>query len=460
MNKRFVCFLLVLVLMLSIGITAQAATSAGLIYDETEQLLSEDTQYLGNEYYYLIVDEKGIAVYLDIYTDTGTMASADSIAYAAEYIYVNSGFGYGDDKCGMTLALHMVPAGESWKLDEDDPYALYCSNLPAGLEEAILKDIEDYLKPDAWMGDLSLDQTIMGGLAATLGNTVMNFEPDAVPVQETAAETAAPAPVPTVEAVMETAQPEAAETYARYTPFEGDCLIDSYGLLTEAEQRHIEAMAKELTQKQGCGVYVMIVDDFKQLNGNTDIYKANYTYYHDNSMGYGPDRDGIMLLLSMDQRDFSFFVYGDKAEYALNKWGQKMLENEFVDDLGDDRWYDGLEDFVDTCDEYMTLAAQGEPIREPPQSKMALATAISSFIALLASAGLWNKNKGAKKSTSAYAYISGEFIFDDELSEDTFINTTVSRRIIESSSDDSDAASSGSSAARSGGGGSGRSGKF
>lgn len=322
--RKFFSFLLAFMLLLSLGISAQAATSAGLIYDETEQLLSEDTQYLG---------------------------------------------------------------------------------------------------------------------------------PNAVPVQEEAE------PQPGAGAVMETAQPEAVETYARYTPFEGDYLIDSYGLLTEAEQAALEAMAKEVSQRQDCGVYMMVVDDFKQLNGNTDIYKANYTYYHDKSMGIGADRNGILLLLSMEQRDFSFFVYGDKTEYALNKWGQRMLENEFIDDLGDNRWYDGLEDFVQTCDEYMSLAAQGDPVREPPQSKMLLATAISSFIALLASAGLWNKNKGAQKPTGAYAYISGEFVLDEQLSKDTFINTTVTRKIIESSSDDSDDSDS-SSVARSGGGGSGRSGKF
>lgn len=450
MKKRFFGFLLVLVLMLSIGITAQAAASAGLIYDETEQLLSEDTRYLGNEYYYLIVDEKGVAVYLDIYTDTGTMASADSVAYAAEYIYVNSGFGYGDDKCGLTLALHMVPVENSWKLDADDPYALYCNNLPAGLEEAILKDIEDYLNPDAWKGDLSMDQTIMGGLAATLGNTVMNFDANAGTAQEAPAETAAPAP--TAEAVMETAQPEAVKTYASYTPFEGEYLLDRYGLLTEVEQSAIESMAKQASEKHGCGIYVMLVDDFTQLNGNTDIYKANYTYYHDNSMGLGEGRDGIFLLLSMGARDFSFFVYGENAEYAFNSWGQKALEAEFIDDLGDDRWYDGVEDFVSTCDEYLELAAQGEPVRESPMAKIGLSTGISSFIALLLSAGLWNKNKGAKKKTSAHGYVAGTLIPGER--EDIFVNTTVTRRIIEDNSDSS------SSVSRSGGGGSGRSGKF
>jgi len=441
--------------MLSIGITAQAATSAGLIYDETEQLLSEDTQYLGNEYYYLIVDEKGVAVYLDIYTDTGTMASADSIAYAAEYIYVNSGFGYGEDKCGLTLALHMVPTEDSWGLDADDPYALYCNNLPAGLEEAILKDIKDYLNPDAWKGDLSMDQTIMGGLAATLGNTVMNFDSNAEIAQEAPAETADPAP--TAEAVTEIAQPEAAEPYARYTPFEGEYLTDSYGLLTEAEQAAIESYAKQASQKHGCGVYVLIVDDYSLLNDNSEIFKANYTYYHDRNMGIGDGRDGVFLLLSMNDRDFSFFVYGEKAEYALNDWGQMMLEDEFVDDLADNRWYDGLEDFVNTCDEYLTLAEQGDPVREPPAGKLALSTAISSFIALLASSFMWNKNKWAKERTSAYGYISGTLVCD--ISEDRYLNTTVKKRII---ADDSNSGGSGSrsSVSHSGGGGSGRSGKF
>ncbi len=449
MMKKIICFLLMLMLILSIGISAGAATTAGLIYDETEQLLTDNTKYLGEEYYYLIAKETGIAVYIDIYTSIG---DAESLAAAAEYVYTNSGFGYGEDKSGLLLALHVVPEGDGWALNDGEAFAIYGNHLPKGLREEIIPAIEPFLSPGAWVGGLSNDQIVVSGLAAALGNTVMNFDQEAV-AAEPETETQ-----PAEESKLSPTAPEAPmEQYASYTPFEGEYLIDSYGLLTEVEQAAIESMAKQASEKHDCGIYVMVVDDYTKLNGKTDIYEANYTYYHDNKMGTGIDRNGIFLLLSMNSRDFSFFVYGENAEYAFDSWGQKALEAEFIDDLGDDRWYDGVEDYVSTCDEFLSLAAQGEPVRESPMAKIALSTVISSFIALLTSAGLWNKNKGARKKTSAYGYISGTLV--PGISEDTFINTTETRRIIESGSDDDDS-SPVASVARSGGGGSGRSGKF
>lgn len=450
MMKKIICFLLMLMLILSIGISAGAATTAGLIYDETEQLLTDNTKYLGEEYYYLIAKETGIAVYIDIYTSIG---DAESLAAAAEYVYTNSGFGYGEDKSGLLLALHVVPEGDGWALNDGEAFAIYGNHLPKGLRDEIIPAIEPFLSSGAWVGGLSNDQIVVSGLAAALGNTVMNFGKSG-----DSAQASLPEAVPD-EAV---GQAPAAEItadggYARYSAFEGECLIDSFGLLTEAEQAAIESMAKQAGEKYGCGIYVMVVDDYTKLNGKTDIYEANYTYYHDNKMGTGIDRNGIFLLLSMNSRDFSFFVYGDEAEYAFDSWGQQELESRFIDDLADNRWYDGIEDFVSACDEFLRLAAEGEPIRENPIGKIALSTVISSFIALLTSAGLWNKNKGARKKTSAYGYISGTLV--PGISEDTFINTTETRRIIESGSDDDDS-SSVASVARSGGGGSGRSGKF
>ena len=449
MMKKIICFLLMLMLILSIGISASAATTAGLIYDETEQLLTDNTKYLGEEYYYLIAKETGIAVYIDIYTSIG---DAESLAAAVEYVYTNSGFGYGEDKSGLLLALHVVPDGDGWMLNTGEAFAIYGNHLPKGLRDEIIPAIEPFLSSGAWVGGLSNDQIVVSGLAAALGNTVMNFGKEAVAPEEAA-------PEATLEPAVEApAEPEPVpETYSRYTPFEGEYLTDSYGLLTEAEQAAIESYAKQASQKHGCGVYVLIVDDYRLLNDNSEIFKANYTYYHDRNMGIGDGRDGVFLLLSMNDRDFSFFVYGEKAEYALNDWGQMMLEDEFVDDLADNRWYDGLEDFVNTCDEYLTLAEQGDPVREPPAGKLALSTAISSFIALLASSFMWNKNKWAKKRTSAYGYISGTLVCD--ISEDRYLNTTVKKRIIEDNSN-SGGSGSRSSVSHSGGGGSGRSGKF
>ena len=63
------------------------------------------------------------------------------------------------------------------------------------------------------------------------------------------------------------------------------------------------------------------------------VFKATYTLYHDNTMGEGPNRDGIMLLLSMDDRDWAMFCYGSRCEYTFNSYGQRQLEDVFLDNF-------------------------------------------------------------------------------------------------------------------------------
>jgi uncharacterized membrane protein YgcG len=153
----------------------------------------------------------------------------------------------------------------------------------------------------------------------------------------------------------------------------------------------------------------------------------------------------------MNDRDFSFFVYGEKAEYALNDWGQMMLEDEFVDDLADNRWYDGLEDFIGYCDYALEQAQKGEPVRESLVPYFLAVWVIAAIIGAVVCLVLYSGMKTAKVKTQAHDYISDGGLRLTRTG-DIFTHQTVRSRKIQSSS--------GSSGSRSGGGGSGRSGKF
>ena len=68
------------------------------------------------------------------------------------------------------------------------------------------------------------------------------------------------------------------------------------------------------------------MEDFTEYGGGNDVYKTTYQLYHANELGMGENRDGIIILLSMDECDYAMFVYGKNAEYAFNKYGQEQLE--------------------------------------------------------------------------------------------------------------------------------------
>lgn len=111
-------------------------------------------------------------------------------------------------------------------------------------------------------------------------------------------------------------------------------VTDAAGLLDENENMQLEKMAETVSQKYGVGVYIVTLEDYQDVYPN-DVYKATYTIYHNFTMGEGPNRDGIMLLLSMNDRDWAMFCYGSRSEYTFNKYGQQELEKVFLDNFGE-----------------------------------------------------------------------------------------------------------------------------
>ena len=249
------------------------------------------------------------------------------------------------------------------------------------------------------------------------------------------------------------------QSYTRNSPFEGEYLNDSYGLLTGEEQQAIETMAAEASEKHGCGIYLLIVEDYRQLAKYNKIFKVNYTYYHQHELGMGEDRDGILLLLSMKERDFSFFVYGDRAEYALNPWGQKRLEEHFLPHLRANRWYDGAAAFVSCCDEFFGLAEQGQPVRRSALGGIIISAVIALLTGIVYLCLQFGKHKRPAERGEALSYVSKGLSVT--LSEDVFYDSTVEKLYgsCDTFCNDDDSFAS-SSKAHVGGGGSGRSGKF
>ena len=215
-------------------------------------------------------------------------------------------------------------------------------------------------------------------------------------------------------------------------------VTDAAGLLREGERARLEKMAEAVSQKYRVGVYIVTVEDFRDYHAD-GVYKATYTIYHNYTMGEGPNRDGIMLLLSMDDRDWAMFCYGKRCEYAFNSYGQEKLEKIFLDNFGENDWYGGFEDYVKECRVYLEKASAGKPVRA------------SLFYPLLIVIGL--SLLAAAAVVTANAYVAAGLRLTEQT--DHFTHKTTSSRKIERSS-----SSGSSSQSESGGGGSGRSGKF
>ena len=175
-----------------------------------------------------------------------------------------------------------------------------------------------------------------------------------------------------------------------------DYVTDTAGLLSENESIQLEKMAEMVSQKYGVGVYIVTLGDFRDYNAE-GVYKATYTIYHDYTMGEGPNRDGIMLLLSMDDRDWAMFCYGSRCEYAFNSYGQEKLEKVFLDNFGENDWYGGFEDYVKECNVYLEKAAAGKPVRASMFFPILIVIGLSLLAAAAIVAVIWQKMDNVSK---------------------------------------------------------------
>lgn len=227
-------------------------------------------------------------------------------------------------------------------------------------------------------------------------------------------------------------------------------VIDTNDLLTYEEWETLEDQAADISQRHGCGVYIVTVDDYT-VYGSGDVYDVTTQLYNDpeNGFGLGEGREGIILLLSMYERDYALFIHGEYAEYAFNAYGQAELENAFLPSFGEDDWCGGFAGYLAACDSYLTQAENGEPVQESPVGGILTAVGISCAAALVIRLVLKGKMKTVRRKVEAQAYVAAGGL---NLMEryDRFTHTTETVRTIEKQS----------SSSHSGGGGSGRSGKF
>lgn len=184
-----------------------------------------------------------------------------------------------------------------------------------------------------------------------------------------------------------------------------DHVTDAAGLLTESEREQLEKMAEQVTQKYRVGVYIVTVGDYRDYNQD-GVYKATYTIYHQYNMGEGPKRNGIMLLLSMDDRDWAVFCYGERSEYAFNKYGTEKMEDVYLDNFRNDDWYGGFADYIRECDVYLQKAKDGKPVRQSMLVPILIVVGLSLLFAAAITGIILGKMESVAKKTTANTYIS------------------------------------------------------
>ena len=438
MKKTCSIFALILLLAMSLCTPALAASEYGVIYDETDELGSDTLTMQGEQ----ILPELSQTLGIDLRVDVLTQTSYDSIADTAAGIYARYDYGYGEEKEGATLTILM-------ELTEDGTYAMpadgWCvyANLSEdrgssqALADAIHNAVEPSMAQRAWNGeDITMSAVALTQAVDAMAQSAEDYILINCPLDTSGSET-----------------PETSQTGSVSMQY----VFDISDLLTYEEWEELEARAADISNRQHCGVYFALVDDYTDY-GDGGVYEVTYQLYHGSELGFGTDRDGIIVLLSMEERDYAMFVYGEYAEYAFDSYGQEKLEEQFLGDFGDNDWYGGISHYLDACDEFLTKADAGDPVRlsywenfwEYLPVVAVLVCMLTGLVCIWLMRGM--KSVHQKKEANAYLTEGGLHLTQQY---DQYTHTTETRTKIEKSS-----SSGGSTHSESGGGGSGRSGSF
>ncbi len=255
-----------------------------------------------------------------------------------------------------------------------------------------------------------------------------------------------------------------------------DYVNDYAGILTADERDALNARAAQVSEAYGFPVYIVTVYDHTEyVNGNIEYFSEEV--FHSYELGAGETEEGIILALSMKERDYDLYAYGDFGNIAFTDYGKEQLAASFLDNFRANDWAGGFADYIDNCGVLLQRAKDGDPVdiwipdptpepqpREPEgltPFKALLSLLFPGLVSGAAVSGMAKQMKTANRQTRAENYIARGGV-QLRVRQDQFYNRIVNRQIIrrESSSDRPSGGHYGGTTISGSHGGSHHSGKF
>lgn len=409
--KRLFALLLTAILLLALCPCVSAANDFELLYDATETMDSEAMTLLADTMKNLS-DTYQIEIRADIVRDLEKY----TIEEYAELFYQQYDYGYGANKDGIYLMIYAT-ANDDNDLTFGD-YCVYFGGSWANSEKALaikeqLSALDTWLCTEAWQDDLEQDKTNCIA-ALTYFNSVFGQQLKGLISYE--------------------------------------FILDEANILTSTQRDQLEQLGEEISASYPCNVYAVTVDNFADIS-TAGMFEAAEQYYITNGLGSGTEKNGLMLMLSMDDRDYAILAYGSYGHMAFTDYGKTVLEDNFLDNFRDNDWFGGFSDLFSDSKEFLQKAAAGTPVdnypvqREPVKrfsfTSVLIALLIGALVSLIVSASLKAKMRSVAQAATAENYLTQEGVHLTAASDTYAYSTQTRRRLPESNSN------------RSGGGGGG-----
>ncbi len=218
-------------------------------------------------------------------------------------------------------------------------------------------------------------------------------------------------------------------------------LVDGADLLNDGEESALLAQLDSLSETYGMDITV--VTSLTMEGTNAEAYAERVFYA--NGYGSGVKGSGVILFISMADRDYAVVALGDAYD-VFNEMDMDSLVDAFLEDLSDGYYYSAFSAYADQCEYIMKYDKRLPPIW------IVISLIVGGVVTFFVLKGMISKHKSVKMQRTADSYMRRD-TFRLDRSRDVFLYSHVTRRARPKSS------SSGGGGG-SGGGSRGRSGKF
>lgn len=226
-------------------------------------------------------------------------------------------------------------------------------------------------------------------------------------------------------------------------------LVDNADLLSASEEKSLLSKLDEISERQNIDVVIVTV---KSLGGKT-LTRYAEDFYDDNGYGFGSKKDGILLLIDMEDREWDVLENG-YADVIFTNAGVDYISEKFLTDLSDGNYHKAFEIYAEQCDAFITQARNNEPYdsHNLPKadfefgSSLIISLIIGFVVAFIATSIMKGQLKSVALQTNATNYVRNGSMKVTE-ANDFFLYRTVDRRARpkQSSSSNSHSSSSGRS---------------
>ena len=195
----------------------------------------------------------------------------------------------------------------------------------------------------------------------------------------------------------------------------GDRLYDGADLLTSAEEEKILSRLDDVSRKYGVDVVIVTVDTvgYQNLAGFSD------DYYDEN----GYDEDCVMLLVSMEEREWDILTNGSCYE-AINYSKIDSIGELMTDDLSEGNYAEAFETYISRCEYYINGHESGYPFDWGPTLLISLIVGL--VVALIVTTIMKAQLKSVRANDTATEYVRYGSM-NVRVSRDIFLYRHVSR---------------------------------